>query len=501
MKIRVDCRGETVEVQAAPGARLLEYLQQASVPVNAACGGKGTCHKCRIKLQAGFLGVTATDRRAFRESELAEGWRLSCQAMPRTNLEILLPNTESLRSKARVIRNEAAIAALSSTAELVLVCDLGSTGVVVAIAERGARVPLIESHLLNKQVPYGSDVMTRLHSAQKLGIEPLRKAVHQTLESCIGALAAAEPTLCDRVAGQTLFCAGNSAMASLLHGWSIDSLAVSPFQPEKREPFGTTLPDGRKVETLPLLAGFVGGDTVAGILAIEKRGASSPWMLVDIGTNTEIVLNNGRGEYWLSSAPAGPAFEGGNIHHGMRAETGAISSAVVESGRWNVQTIGNDIARGICGSGLMDILAQSVRHGLIHRDGFVPEGRLQITDQVLLLADDVREFQLAKAATRTAAELLMERAGTPPKKIYLAGTFAQHLDLESVRGIGLLPSEIPCEAIGNASLEGALIWASMTEAERESFLAGLERERRPVELALQDDFQDRFVAQLDFPAP
>jgi uncharacterized 2Fe-2S/4Fe-4S cluster protein (DUF4445 family) len=501
MKIRVDCRGESVEVQAAPGARLLEYLQQASVPVNAACGGKGTCHKCRVKVQAGFLGVTATDRRAFRESELTEGWRLSCQAMPRTNLEILLPNTESLRSKPRVIRNEKALASLSPSSELVLVCDLGSTGVVVAIAERGAREPLIESHLLNKQVPYGSDVMTRLHSAQKLGIEPLRKAVHQTLESCLGALAAAEPGLQDRVAGMPLFCAGNSAMASILHGWSIDSLAVSPFQPEKREPGRSSLPDGRTVETLPLLAGFVGGDTVAGILALEKREAARPWMLVDIGTNTEIVLNNGRGEYWLSSAPAGPAFEGGNIHHGMRAETGAISSAVVEAGQWKLQTIGNDLARGICGSGLMDILAQAVRHGLIHRDGFVPEGKLQITDQVMLLADDVREFQLAKAATRTAVELLIGRAGIRPQKIYLAGTFAQHLDLDSVRGVGLLPPEVSCEAIGNASLEGTLIWASMAETERRAFLAGLEKERRPVELALQDDFQDRFVAQLDFPAP
>ena len=89
MKIRVECRGEPVEIQAAPGARLLDYLQQASVPVNAACGGKGTCHKCRVRVKSGFLGITATDRRAFRDRELTEGWRLSCQAIPRTPLEVL----------------------------------------------------------------------------------------------------------------------------------------------------------------------------------------------------------------------------------------------------------------------------------------------------------------------------------------------------------------------------------------------------------------------------
>ena len=501
MKIRVDCRGETVEVQAAPGARLLEYLQQASVPVNAACGGKGTCHKCRVKIQSGFLGVTATDRRAFRESELAQGWRLSCQAMPRTNLEILLPNTESLRSKARIIRDDAAIASLSASAPVVLACDLGSTGVVVAIAEKGARRPLLEAHLLNKQVPYGSDVMTRLHSAQKLGVEPLKRAIDQTLEGCLKALAESEPSLVERVAGAPLLCAGNSAMASFLHAWSIESLAVSPFQPERREAFRSSLPSGHTLETLPLLAGFVGGDTVAGILAIESRGAEVPWMLVDIGTNTEIVIRNDRGEYWFSSAPAGPAFEGGNIHHGMRAETGAISEARLEGGDWQLRTIGNDLARGICGSGLMDILAESVKGGLIHPDGLVPEGRLLITEQVQLLADDVREFQLAKAATRTAADLLIERAGILPRKIYLAGTFAQHLNLDSIRRIGLLPPEIPCEPIGNASLEGTLAWASMTEAERDSFWKRLDSGARPVELALQDDFQERFVAQLDFPAP
>ncbi len=501
MKIRVDCRGESVDIQAPPGARLLEYLQQASVPVNAACGGKGTCHKCRVKVQSGFLGITASDRRAFRENELSQGWRLSCQALPRTNLELLLPNAESLRSKPRLIRDESALATLSATAELVLACDLGSTGVVVSLAEKGSRNSLIEAHLLNKQVPFGSDVMTRLHSAQKLGLDPLKKAVDQTIESCLAALEESDAQLFARTSGQPIYCAGNSAMTSLLHRWSIESLAVSPFQPEKREVFRSRLPGGREIETLPLLAGFVGGDTVAGILAIEARGAKVPWMLIDIGTNTEIVIRNEKGDYWLSSAPAGPAFEGGNIHHGMRAETGAIARARWLDGTWQLETIGRDLPRGICGSGLMDLLAEAVEHQLIHADGFVPDGKLSVTETVLLLADDVREFQLAKAATRTAAELLIERAGERPETLFLAGTFAQHLDLGSVHRIGLLPSDTPCQAIGNASLEGTLIWASMSPQARQQFVDRLEFGRRPVELALQDDFQERFVAQLDFPPP
>mgnify|MGYP003704919675 CR=1 FL=1 len=217
MRIRVECRGEIAEIQAPQGARLLDYLQQNSVSVNAACGGKGTCHKCRVRVKSGFLGITATDRRAFRDRELAEGWRLSCQAIPRTPLEVLLPNTESLRSKPRVLRDAAALAALQDSTELVLACDLGSTGVVVAIAQKNSTRPLVEAHLLNKQVPYGSDVMTRLHSAQKLGVSPLKKAIDQTLESCLEALRQAEPRLFSRISGRSLFCSGNSAMTSFLH--------------------------------------------------------------------------------------------------------------------------------------------------------------------------------------------------------------------------------------------------------------------------------------------
>ena len=184
----------------------------------------------------------------------------------------------------------------------------------------------------------------------------------------------------------------------------------------------------------------------------------------------------------------------------MRAESGAISVARYDKAKgWKLETIGGDVARGICGSGLMDILAESVRGGVITYDGFVPGGRLDLGSEISLLADDVREFQLAKSATRTAADLLIQRAGVKPLRIYLAGTFAQHLRLDSVAGVGLLPEGIPAEAIGNASLKGAVLYASMSEEERKAFTDKLEKMRRPVELALQDDFQDAFVKNLNFP--
>lgn len=502
MKIRVNLRGESLEFSSPVGARLLDYLQENSVPVNAACGGNGTCHKCRVRVTDGFSAITSKDREAFRESELTSGWRLSCQSRPKTNLAVDVPSAESIRNRPRVVKRAdlSTFEAHAVDVSPLLVCDLGSTGVVVAIVDRLGGAPLIEAHLLNRQVRFGADVMTRLHHAQVKGVESLQTTLIDTLKACLDSLKSEAPGLFGVAFSGGLYCSGNSAMTSFLLNRSIATLAVAPFQPDSRDAgeFAPSVLGGLTVRTLPLLAGFVGGDTVAGILAIEALGASEPWMLVDIGTNTEIVVNNGRGELWLSSAPAGPAFEGGNISQGMRAEAGAVSIARYSGTAWSIETIHGDLPRGICGSGLIDILYESVQAGLITEDGFVPGGRLDITPEIGILADDVREFQLAKSATRTAGDLLIERSGVIPKCIYLAGTFAQNLRLDSVEGVGLLPPGIPVKVIGNASLTGVALYAALDEMGRKKFIDRLETMRRPVELALQDDFQERFVRNLNF---
>lgn len=507
MRVKVNLRGETIEFTSPVGARLLDYLQENGVPVNAACGGNGVCHKCRVQMTQGFSAVTAQDRQAFRDSEIANGWRLSCQSRPKINLEVSVPSAENFRHRPRVVKRSDFSLQEAKPRSVSLVCDLGSTGVVVAITDHTGdsdntadKAPIIEAHLLNRQVRFGADVMTRLHHAQLKGVHALQSALFDTLKLCLDAIREQAPNLFEAAFAGGLYCAGNSAMTSFLLNRSIDTLAVAPFQPASREAGEYSAPalGGIVLHTLPLLAGFVGGDTVAGILALEAIQAAQPWMLVDIGTNTEIVVNNGQDELWLSSAPAGPAFEGGNISQGMRAESGAISAARLENGEWKIETIHHDIPRGICGSGLIDILYEAVKGKAIAADGYLPQGRLCVTPEIGLLADDVREFQLAKSATRTAADLLIERAGATPKTIYLAGTFAQNLRLDSVAGVGLLTAGIPIKIIGNASLRGVALYAAMEPHKRAAFSERLERMRRPVELALQDDFQERFVHNLNF---
>ncbi len=403
--------------------------------------------------------------------------------------------------------------------KLRVVFDLGSTGFVMALIDitlalhEPSSSILAEAHLLNKQVKFGSDVMSRLKSSQDHGVEALQVTLHQTITACAKALVEALPSQASaltRVFQQKVsYGSGNSAIVSFLHGWPIETLAVSPFQPHKTQSDTSTVaikPDvALQVESLPLMGGFVGADTVAGVFYIEKHlKPHRPWMMVDIGTNTEIVVCDERKMLWFGSAPAGPAFEGGNITKGMRAEPGAISYAHFDSTKrppWTIETIGHDAARGICGSGLIDLLAEGVQGGVIHPDGLLPGGSLEVVPGIPLMADDVREFQLAKSATRSACELLITRASTKPEIIFLAGTFAQHLRAESIARVGLLPVGIPFRPIGNASLLGTALWSSVSSQERTTYQEEIVKRQIQVELALQDDFQQIFVQNLNFPAP
>lgn len=493
MKLHIECRGESFDLQPPAGRRLLDELQANDIPVNAACGGAGSCQKCRVQISDGFVGISTADRKAFSEQELKAGWRLSCQATLRTNVKCRVPDVENLRAAPRIVRH----AGVSQDAPI-LACDLGSTGVVVALGN-GRGENILEAHLLNRQVRLGADVMTRLKVAQDRGVDVLHDKVIETLELCLNALRSEEPALFEAARAGGLYCAGNSALVSFLHGWDTAPLATYPFQPLHRDARTTESARlGLRLHSLPLLGGFVGADAFAGALWLNKGATSDlPWMMVDIGTNTEIVLSHGDA-LWFASAPAGPAFEGGNIASGMRAEPGAISHARFRNGAWDLETIGGDRPRGICGSGLVEAIFEAVQGGLITVDGFVAGGRVHLTDTVSLLADDIREFQLAKAATRTACDLLIQRAGVTPNTIYLAGAFAEHLREDALQGTGLLPPGIGFKFVGNASLAGTLLYASASESQRVAWTQGFEARRRPLELALQDDFQDAFVKNLNF---
>ena len=420
-----------------------------------------------------------------------------------------------------------------------LAFDLGTTTVVATLLDLSTGTPVAVESTLNKQQPFGADVITRI-SATMMDPGALDK-LQQLAAETLGELARA---VCQRGGVEPhevyeVAVAGNATMTHLVLGIDPEPLGMAPFIMSTRlfpEVLATDLglagaahPRARAV-VFPAFGAYVGGDITAGLLASGMDRDARVRLFVDIGTNCEIVLGN---RDWLlaTAAPAGPAFEGAAIRCGMRAADGAIEVVTMTPGDLSLKVIGDVEPQGLCGSGLVDAVTGLVRLGLLDASGrFIAEeeavvrapglaGRLTrigqervfvlhwrgqgAQDSIYLSQRDVRELQFAKAAIATGWQILLEEAGLTPadvKQVLLAGSFGSYLSAASAIRIGLVP-KVPVPRVvsaGNVAGEGAKM-ALLSLRERAGGLALLE-EVRYVELSDRADFNDRFVEQLPFPA-
>jgi len=418
--------------------------------------------------------------------------------------------------------------------------DLGTTTVVATLLDTATGTPAAVASMLNKQQPFGGDVITRI-SATMLdpsALARLTELAHATLAELAGEVCAEGGVALGEV--YEVAVAGNATMIALVLGVDPEPLGVAPFVmstaifPELlASDVGVPVHPRARVVLLPALGAYVGGDIVAGMLASGMDRDKRLRLFIDVGTNCEIVL--GDGERILSTAaPAGPAFEGGAIRCGMRAADGAIEVVKVSDDDVQCQVIGDVEAHGLCGSGLVDAVAELVKVGLIDHSGryltndaastiapgiaarlgeingervfalaWRPGHEGDIAESVYLSQRDVRELQFAKAAISTGWTLLLEELGVDPldvQQVLLAGSFGSYLSPASAVRIGLVP-KLPLLRIvsaGNVAGEGAkMVLLSMQE--RKGALALLE-EVRYVELSDRSDFNDKFVDQLAFPS-
>lgn len=474
---------------AVAGPTLLEILQASSVPIKSSCMGKGVCRQCRVQVTKGIAPVQPSDRKSFSEDHLAAGWRLSCALRPRSNLEVRFPQAFVFQKQIQKLR--------APVGPWWCACDLGTTGFeLAAVDEQGVWASV---KALNQQVLMGADVMTRLEFAQRRGVIPLYDKFQKQLLELRNMLLQASEGVAD---SGDVWVAGNSAMAAFVLQQPIETLAVSPYQPVDVDPHACEVA-GVQVHTLPLLHSFVGGDLWAGLFELHRRGLllGGAWVLMDVGTNSEILAWDGE-KLIVSSTPAGPAFEGSSISIGMRAEAGAIThpvpraSASDAGGFWDFQVVGNDVPKGICGSALVGFINKAVDHGWISPDGEVLSAQhMQLTARLAVSQDDVREFQLAKSAIQTGLQLVTESMSLQPTVLYLAGAFGEHLPLDDSRSLGLLPSW-RVETLGNSSLSGTILWGAASERERSEFTKWVRTHQHPLELALSDEFQSAFVQNM-----
>lgn len=486
------------------GHSLLEIAQSKGIAINAPCGGRGSCGKCLVRLLSGHAPPSSDDKAVLSEGMIREGLRLSCQLRPRTPVTVEVQSRFDLRAAPSVTRQgERELPRIVDAA-----VDLGSTSVQLRTIDPATGEVLGEASVLNRQVRRGHDVMTRLTHALK-GPEArdeltmdARETLRMLENAGRGQIFAKDGAI------RHWFVAANSTMTALFWGADITTLAEAPYTPpfldERTGSCAEVDLPGETVTTFPLLASFVGGDTAAAVLAMDLDRPGPPRMLIDIGTNTEIVLAH-QGVLYAASTPAGPAFEGGNISVGMRAEKGAIVRIEVREDRTiRATTIGTVKAKGICGTGLLEVLGELVRAGLVTRDGAIASGedRITLARGVDLLQMDIRELQLAKGALRAATKLLCRIAGLKDRDLALvavAGAFGTHLRHDIAIRLGMLPDVDPSavKAIGNASLDGATVFARDPEEARRR-LRDVRQRTEHVELATRDDFQDVFVASLDF---
>ena len=506
---------QRITVRTPHGRTLLDTARDAHILLESPCGGTGTCGKCTINIRESAQGAEQTVR--------------ACRYPVTGDIEARIAERPlAPLSVGADISGAAAGHAIPEKAEAPdgpfgIAFDIGTTTLAAVLVDLTTGTELAFDSAFNPQVVYAQDVISRIHYAARKEVggggggkngEPETTGLAVLRNALLDALNTMTVNLCEKtgIKPEQILKAvysGNTAMLHIALGIDPAPLGRAPYTPAylggderdaKSGPEGLRIAPGGTVYIPPVISGFVGADITAGVImsALDRRSETT--LFIDIGTNGEMVLVHS-GTLIATATAAGPAFEGMNISSGMRASEGAIESFCLdETGSPSFKVIGGGEPRGICGSGLLDIIAALVVSGAIAPSGRLPKD-YPIGGSVFLSQKDVRETQLAKSAIRTGIELLLARfnlSAASVDRIEIAGSFGFHLKEQSLIDIGLLPPAFRGKVVftGNTSLAGArllLLDQSLRDA-----AAALVRRIATVDLAADPHFEDTFVEQMAF---
>lgn len=443
MAFQITILPQKQNIAAGPGENLLDVLRAAGLAPDAPCGGAGTCGKCSVRINGNEA--------------------LACRTVITDDMTIAL----SAGAYEQILTAEIAPAQRPSERRegYLLAFDIGTTTVVGYLLDGRTGQELACESTRNPQAAFGADVISRIRHALSGQLDALTACIRHCTAQITQHLCSQVQADPDEI---SMVCiVGNPAMQQLFLGISPENLARIPFAPALIRTEITDavnyLPVCRRARLLiiPNISGFVGADTLACVLATGMDQREDMTLLVDIGTNGEMVLGN-RHRMVACSTAAGPALEGANIQFGMCGQAGAIDHVRMEKGKLKCSVIGGAEAVGICGSGLIDAAAAALEGGLINSRGRIrDESRtICLTDRIWLTQEDIRELQAAKGAIAAGIALMSAHLGITLEqisKVYLAGAFGTFMDPESACAIGLLPSALrgKTEAVGNAAGSGA----------------------------------------------
>jgi uncharacterized 2Fe-2S/4Fe-4S cluster protein (DUF4445 family) len=506
---------------AAMGHNILEAAQAAGVGLASICGGVGTCEECRIQVIKGRVTPpTLVEEASLTTAELASGMRLACQAVPLSDLKLHIP-PESLTAPQRLqlegeevnVLPEPVIAGPSAYG---LALDIGTTKLAAYLVHLESGKTAARAGAMNPQISYGEDVISRIAYAdrEEHGAGNLHNVLMEALNSLLDGMCHEAGVKQEHVLDAVLV--GNTAMHHIAANLPIGQLGRAPFSPAIQGPLtvaadylGLSLGPSARVYFPPVVAGYVGADHISMLLATNATRAIRPTIALDIGTNTEISLvANGR--TICCSCASGPAFEGAHIHEGMRAAPGAIERARWSTDQMIWQTIENQPPVGICGSGILDIVAALQDGRIIKPNGalqdrqtqefvVVPAAQTELKRNLVVTRKDVHEIQLAKSAIRSGVDTLLKEAGIAYpdlNRFIVAGAFGTYLDIRSAIRVGMFPP-LPLDKfkqVGNAAGIGAKLMliskAKRHEAEE------IARSIDYVELTTHSDFTAQFIKNL-----
>jgi len=537
------------------GTNLLEAAISLGVDINSICGGTGACGKCIVKINSDILpSPSETDKRFIDEENLSNGFRLACLHKIQNDLVVSVPKesrtgtqrlqTEGLETSVQIspivskklgnvveiLYDGKVVRRVDSPEARILgfAVDIGSTKLAGYLMDLTTGDLLSKASAMNPQIPYGEDIISRIASAiqsrenNKILHETLVRSIkHMLIETCKNTKQSIEDVY-------DIVLVGNTAMQLFLLGINPEPLSRSPFMPANLKhrdlpPEELNIAPYAHVHVLPLIAGFVGADCVAATLATGIYKTEQTSFLMDIGTNTEIVVGS-KDKMVACSCASGPAFEGAHIRYGMRAASGAIEGVWIEKETLEpkIKVIDDTEPLGVCGSGLIDLLSEMLKAGIIDSSGRLIEQdnpRIRkrdgineyvvawntitgLDEDIVITQLDIRELQKGKAAIFSGSQIAMNHLGLYPsqvERIYIAGAFGTYINRESALNIGMIPELklLDIEQVGNAAGTGARMALLSREARLET--QRISDRVEYIELATRPEYNQAYIDALQFP--
>ncbi|MCL2286075.1 MAG: ASKHA domain-containing protein [Firmicutes bacterium] len=474
------------------GNNLFEILHANGISINAPCGGHGTCGKCTVYTHIGEV--------------------LACKTVIDKNFidtEVRIPDTSGMKILSAYESLQPTVCDRKTTLPYGIAIDIGTTTLAFELLDMAAGTQVATHSRVNSQREFGADVMARITHAVAGAQSKLNAYIIKDI--CQGVRHIINKAGLDNNEISLVTITGNTTMLHLLLKLPCDTLGVAPFTPvfigmktcSFTELFGSDLLNC-DVLLLPGISTFVGADISAGMLCAGWPNISGNNLLIDLGTNGEMAIFS-RDKIIVTSTAAGPAFEGGNISKGIGSVAGAIAkvSYLPEKNVCIYETIDNAPPIGICGTGVVDISAELVRHGLVDETGQMEsdDGAVTIAPGIDFTQRDIREIQLAKSAVRSGIEILLDIAGVSYEElstVFISGGFGHKIDIKNAVTLGLIPAELEDKVVilGNSALGGCAKVLLSTAAEADILkLAAMATE---VNLAAHPKFNELFMEYMGF---